>query len=97
MGEDKDKLPRHLQNAPDKFAYLKKVYTEPEPDPSASVHLGTMNGWGEDKKQWPQQYRHCQIRKRKHAHKISETPLGRCLKEYECKKCKIKWSVDSSD
>jgi hypothetical protein len=92
---DKNKLPPHLRNAPSKFDYLKKAH-EPDPDPNAPVHLGMMNGWG-NKKDYPAKYKFCIRKRSKNPHPITQTTIGRCLIEYECAICKIKWTVDSSD
>lgn len=92
---NKDNLPPYLRNRPDKFAYLDQAY-EPEPDPNAIVSLGTMNGWG-DRKNYPAQYKFCVRKRPKNPHVLTQRNLGRCLTEYECSICKIKWTVDSSD
>lgn len=93
---DKDLLPPQLRNASDeKFGYLKEAY-RPAPDPNAPKHLGVMNDWGKDKKKWPSEYRHCQIRKRKHLHDPVAEKKGKCFTEYSCPKCNIAWSADSS-
>jgi len=94
----KDKLPRHLRNAGSKFDYLKKAY-EPEPDPNAFEHLGTMNGWGNQGTPFPEKYMNCQ-RKRGRPHKLIITHLGRSNRgynSYQCTKCNIEWVVDSTD
>jgi hypothetical protein len=94
---DKNLLPRHLRNAPGgKFDYLKEAY-RPEPDSNAQKHLGMMNDWGADKKNWPKPYRHCQLRKRKRMHDPTAEKKGKCLTEYSCATCKIAWTADSSD
>ena len=92
---DKNNLPPHHRNRPNKFAYLDKAF-EPEPDPNTLVHLGTMNGWG-DKKNYPAKYKFCMRKRSKNPHPITQATVGRCLIEYECPICKIKWTVDSSD
>lgn len=97
--KDKDALPRHLRNIPDKFAFLKQAY-EPEQDPNATKHLGAMNGWPENKKEWPELYLKCQ-RKQGRPHKLIVTHLGKSRNRgycsYKCEKCNIEWTVDSTD
>ncbi len=92
---DKDTKPAFHRNRPEKFAYLDQAF-EPDPDPNAPVHLGIMNGWGE-KKNYPATYKFCTRKRPKNPHPITQTTIGRCLIEYECSICKIKWTVDSSD
>lgn len=51
--------------------------------------LGYMNGW----KETPPEYDRC----KKLGHPLKEDGIGRCLAEYSCPICKIKFKVDSSD
>lgn len=51
--------------------------------------LGYANGW----KETPPEYDKC----KKLGHPLKEEGIGRCLAEYSCPICKIKFKVDSSD
>jgi hypothetical protein len=53
------------------------------------LDLGYMNSWGES----PEEYKKC----RDADHELTCREPYRCVIEYTCKVCKIKWSVDSSD
>lgn len=94
----KDNLPLHLRNAPSKFNFLNKAY-EPEPDPNAPKHLGMMNSWPKDEKEWPEEYVACQ--RGIVPHELTVTDLGKRANRgycsYKCSICNIEWTVDSTD
>lgn len=56
---------------------------------SEYVDLGYMNDW----KETPPEVQQCREAK----HIMFYETIGRCLYEYSCKECKIKYKVDSSD
>jgi hypothetical protein len=52
--------------------------------------LGYLNGWYDNP---PQEYKNCKDK----GHKTEQKTIGRCLNEYTCKECDIKYTVDSGD
>jgi len=60
-------------------------------DLSGYKELGYVNGWAPG--QPPEEYRICKEAK----HDLQWRSAGRCVGEYWCEKCQIKFSVDSSD
>jgi hypothetical protein len=51
-------------------------------------------------KNYPKEYVHCQVRKRKNKHLLDSESVGRPGRghtKYTCTKCNIVWFVDSSD
>jgi hypothetical protein len=90
--DEKDKLPPHLRNVPDKFNYLKDAY-KPELDPNTPIELGTMNGWG-NKDNYPASYTTCQGKER---HLLTCEEIAHNYFRYTCPLCKITFTADTSD
>ena len=55
------------------------------------IDLGYMNSWSKN----PELYDKCV--KEKHKLSLQKDPFSRCITHYYCPKCRIKFSVDSSD
>lgn len=53
------------------------------------IDLGYINSWIEE----PVEYVYCKTEK----HKLESKQVGRCVTEYTCPKCQIKFTIDSSD
>jgi len=53
-------------------------------------NLGYMNGWFDGT---PEELKKC----RELGHELEKETIGRCLNEYTCDICNIKYKIDSSD